>query len=80
MYPKRPNENGQKSLYQSRNGFIYIPTVLDTKKKPFSGTEIPKKGIKQGLSRSIADFASPYLLCEIAVCRTAARRGVNLAV
>lgn len=22
MYSKRPNENGQKSLYQSRNGFI----------------------------------------------------------
>ena len=22
MYPKRPNENRQKSLYQSRNGFI----------------------------------------------------------
>lgn len=22
VYSKRPNENGQKSLYQSRNGFI----------------------------------------------------------
>lgn len=27
MYSKRPNENGQKSLYQSRNGFIDINTL-----------------------------------------------------
>lgn len=59
---------------------IYVPTVLDTKKKPLSGTEIPKKGIKQGLSRSIADFGSPYLLYGIVACWSAARCGVSLAV
>lgn len=29
MYSKHPNENGQKSLYQSRNGFIK-KTAVDT--------------------------------------------------
>ena len=59
---------------------IYVPTVLDTKKMPSFGTEIPKKGIKQGLSRSIADFGSPYLLYGIVTYRSTTQRGVSLAV
>lgn len=60
--------------------WIYVPTVLDTKKMPSFGTEIPKKGIKQGLSRSIADFGSPYLLYGIVTYRSTTQRGVSLAV
>ncbi|OUP76823.1 hypothetical protein B5F08_09945 [Anaeromassilibacillus sp. An172] len=59
---------------------IYVPAVLDTKKKPFSSTEIPKNGIKQGLSRSISDVGSPYLLYEIVIYWSVARCNIRLAV
>lgn len=59
---------------------IYVPAVLDTKKKPFSGTETPNKGIKQGLSRSIADFGSTCSLGWIADLRLMDREAITLAV
>ena len=31
LYSKRPNENGQKSLYQSRNGFIIKDSIVRLK-------------------------------------------------
>lgn len=61
-------------------GRVYVPAVLDTKKNPFSGTEIPEKGIIQGHSMSIADFGSPCLPYKLVVYQVAARWGVSLAV
>lgn len=61
-------------------GRVYVPAVLDTKKKPFSGTETPNKGIKQGLSRSIADFGSTCSLGWIADLRLMDREAITLAV
>ena len=61
-------------------GRLYVPAVLDTKKKPFSGTETPNKGIKQGLSRSIADFGSTCSLGWIADLRLMDREAITLAV
>ena len=60
-------------LYQSRRGFVYVPIVLDTKKKSSSGTQMLKNGLEQGLLRSLVDFGSPYLLYEIVVCWLVAR-------
>ena len=51
---------------------MFLP-ILIQKKKPFFGTEIPEKGIKQGLPRSIADFGRPHLLYEILIYWSAAQ-------
>ncbi|WP_143436034.1 hypothetical protein [Intestinibacillus massiliensis] len=58
---------------------MFLPYWIQ-RKSPSSAHKIPKNGINQGLSRSIADFGSPYLLYGIVVCRPAARCSVNLAV
>ena len=60
-------------------GGVYVPTDFDTIEKAFSGVKTAEKGIKQGLSRSNADFKSPYLLYSVVrFCRANARlhRGV----
>ena len=49
------------------SGSFYVPADFDTIGKAFSGVEIPKKGIKHGLSGSIADFGSPFSLYSIKV-------------
>ena len=46
---------------------IYVPTDFDTIEKAFSGVKTAEKGIKQGLSRSNADFGSPCYVCSIGV-------------
>ena len=46
------------------SGF-YVPADFDTIEKAFSGVETAEKGIKQGLSRSNADFGSPCSLYSI---------------
>ena len=46
-------------------GRIYVPTDFDTIEKAFSGVKTAEKGIKQGLSRSNADFGSPCLLYSV---------------
>ena len=48
-------------------GQIYVPTDFDTIEKAFSGVKTAEKGIKQGLSRSNADFGSPCYVCSIGV-------------
>ena len=58
---------------------IYVPTDFDTIEKAFSGVKTAEKGIKQGLSRSNADFGSPCLLYSVMdFCRSDVRwhRGV----
>ena len=46
-------------------GRVYVPTDFDTIEKAFSGVKTAEKGIKQGLSKSITDFESPYLLYSV---------------
>lgn len=46
-------------------GRVYVPTDFDTIEKAFSGVKTAEKGIKQGLSRSIYDFGSPFSLYSI---------------
>ena len=46
---------------------VYVPTDFDTIEKAFSGVKTAEKGIKQGLSRSNADFGSPCYVCSIGV-------------
>nr|DAQ39138.1 MAG TPA: hypothetical protein [Caudoviricetes sp.] len=46
LYSKCPNENGQKSLYQSRNGFIYKDAVFDTNRKSLLRHISAEKGLK----------------------------------
>ena len=60
-------------------GRVYVPTDFDTIEKAFSGVKTAEKGIKQGLSRSNADFGSPCLLYSVMdFCRSDVRwhRGV----
>lgn len=52
-------------------GRVYIPTVFDTKKKPFSVIEIPKNGIKQGILRSGATSKSLAFCVQLCYCRLA---------
>ena len=46
---------------------INVPADFDTIEKAFSGVKTAEKGIKQGLSRSNADFGSPCYVCSIGV-------------
>ena len=39
IYSKRPNENGQKSLYQSRNGFIAGTSEIKNYRLLFKGSQ-----------------------------------------
>ena len=61
-------------------GRVYVPTDFDTIEKAFSGVKTAKKGTKQGLSRSNADFGSPCLLYSIEVKPLGNTGGVHLAV
>ena len=56
-------------------GGVYVPTDFDTIEKALSGVKTAEKGIKQGLSRSNADFGSPCSLYSIEMSyRYCARR------
>ena len=46
---------------------VYVPTDFDTIEKAFSGVKTAEKGIKQGLSRPVYDFESPFSFCSIVV-------------
>ena len=48
--------------FSSSPGRVNVPADFDTIEKAFSGVKTTEKGIKQGLSRSNADFESPCLL------------------
>ena len=45
--------------FSSFPGRVNVPADFDTIGKAFSGVKAAEKGIKQGLSRSNADFGSP---------------------
>ena len=50
--------------FSSFPGRVNVPADFDTIGKAFSGVKAAEKGIKQGLSRSNADFGSPcFCLC-----------------
>ena len=51
--------------FSSSPGRVNVPTDFDTIEKAFSGVKTAEKGIKQGLSRSNADFGSPCLLYSV---------------
>ncbi|MGF0055677.1 hypothetical protein ACQRB4_06735 [Peptoniphilaceae bacterium SGI.097] len=71
-------EDAGKEITTSAGG-VYVPTDFDTIEKAFSGVKTAEKGIKQGLSRSNADFGSPCLLYSVMdFCRSDVRwhRGV----
>ena len=56
-------------------GRVNVPADFDTILKAFSGVKTAEKGIKQGLSRSNADFKSPCLLYSVIdSCRSKVRR------
>mgnify|MGYP007004252559 CR=1 FL=1 len=61
--------------FSSSPGRVNVPTDFDTIEKAFSGVETAEKSIKQGLSRSNADFESPCLLYLVVdSCRSKVRR------
>ena len=63
------------SPYHLCNYCLNVPADFDTIEKAFSGVKITEKGIKQGLSRSNADFESPCLLYSVIdFCRSKVRR------
>ena len=71
-------EDAGKEITTSAGG-VYVPADFDTIEKAFSGVETAEKGIKQGLSRSNADFGSPFSLYSVMdFCRSRVRlhRGV----
>ena len=71
-------EDAGKEITAAAGG-VNVPADFDTIEKAFSGVKTPEKGIKQGLSRSIHDFGSPYLLYSVMnFCRSYAlqHRGV----
>ena len=51
--------------FSSSPGRVNVPADFDTIKKAISGVKTAEKGIKQGLSRSNADFGSPCLLYSV---------------
>ena len=51
--------------FSSSPGRVNVPADFDTIEKAFSGVKTAEKGIKQGLSRSNADFGSPCLLYSV---------------
>ncbi len=61
--------------FSSSPGRVNVPSDFDTIEKAFSGGKTAEKGIKQGLSRSNADFGSPCLLYSVIdLCRSKVRR------
>ena len=51
--------------FSSSLGRVNVPADFDTIEKAFSGVKTAERGIKQGLSRSNADFGSPCLLYSV---------------
>ena len=61
--------------FSSSPGRVNVPADFDTIEKAFSGVKTAEKSIKQGLSRSNADFESPCLLYSVIdFCRSKVRR------